>query len=127
MGPGDDAAILDYGGAHIPEGDAIELGKKYGEHNGFEAFVVVSSWQKLFWKSGVKVKPMLLIPAPPYGSETWVLSGRHHASEEHVQKERHRPVLHFTPQERWMNDPNGMFYKNGVYHLYYQYHSNPSW
>ena len=35
--------------------------------------------------------------------------------------EKYRPVFHHTPQYGWMNDPNGMFYKDGVYHLYYQY------
>jgi fructan beta-fructosidase len=37
-------------------------------------------------------------------------------------QEKHRPQLHFTPPKMWMNDPNGMFYANGTYHLYYQYH-----
>jgi fructan beta-fructosidase len=37
-------------------------------------------------------------------------------------QEKHRPQLHFTPPSMWMNDPNGMFYANGTYHLYYQYH-----
>lgn len=32
-----------------------------------------------------------------------------------------RPIYHFTPNHGWMNDPNGMFYNKGVYHLYYQY------
>lgn len=35
--------------------------------------------------------------------------------------EKFRPVYHHTPAYGWMNDPNGMFYKDGVYHLYYQY------
>ena len=35
--------------------------------------------------------------------------------------EKYRPVFHHTPQYGWMNDPNGMFYHDGVYHLYYQY------
>lgn len=35
--------------------------------------------------------------------------------------EKLRPVFHHTPAYGWMNDPNGMFYKDGVYHLYYQY------
>ena len=35
--------------------------------------------------------------------------------------EPHRPVYHHTPAYGWMNDPNGMFYKDGTWHLYYQY------
>ncbi|MGA8855425.1 MAG: glycoside hydrolase family 32 protein, partial [Christiangramia sp.] len=33
-----------------------------------------------------------------------------------------RPNFHFTPKKNWMNDPNGMFYLNGTYHLYFQYY-----
>ena len=36
-------------------------------------------------------------------------------------RERFRPAYHHTPVYGWMNDPNGMFYKDGVWHLYYQW------
>ena len=36
-------------------------------------------------------------------------------------REKFRPIYHHTPVYGWMNDPNGMFYKDGVWHLYYQY------
>ena len=36
-------------------------------------------------------------------------------------REKYRPAFHHTPQYGWMNDPNGMFYKDGIWHLYYQY------
>ena len=36
-------------------------------------------------------------------------------------RERFRPLYHHTPLYGWMNDPNGMFYKDGVWHLYYQF------
>ena len=36
-------------------------------------------------------------------------------------RERFRPAYHHTPLYGWMNDPNGMFYKDGVWHLYYQW------
>lgn len=32
-----------------------------------------------------------------------------------------RPVYHFTPQNNWTNDPNGLIYLDGEYHLYYQH------
>ena len=36
-------------------------------------------------------------------------------------REPYRPLYHHTPLYGWMNDPNGMFYKDGKWHLYYQY------
>lgn len=36
-------------------------------------------------------------------------------------RERFRPAYHHTPLYGWMNDPNGMFYKDGMWHLYYQW------
>ena len=36
-------------------------------------------------------------------------------------REKYRPAFHHTPLYGWMNDPNGMFYKDGKWHLYYQY------
>ncbi|MFJ9148426.1 glycoside hydrolase family 32 protein [Streptomyces sp. NPDC102270] len=38
--------------------------------------------------------------------------------------ETYRPQFHYTPQKNWMNDPNGLVYYQGEYHLFYQY--NPS-
>ena len=48
-------------------------------------------------------------------------------------REQWRPQIHFTPRQNWINDPNGMVYADGIWHLYYQYNpcgqdwGNMSW
>ncbi len=48
-------------------------------------------------------------------------------------REKFKPIYHFSPDYGWMNDPNGMVYKDGVYHLCFQYNpygstwENMSW
>nr|WEI57529.1 putative GH32 family protein [Yoshiicerus persimilis] len=36
--------------------------------------------------------------------------------------DQHRPQIHFSPANNWINDPNGMVYYGGEYHLFYQYY-----
>ena len=40
--------------------------------------------------------------------------------------ELYRPQYHYTPAAHWMNDPNGLVYLDGEYHLFYQYNPNAS-
>lgn len=39
-----------------------------------------------------------------------------------VYSEPHRPQIHFSPKEKWMNDPNGMVFFNDTWHLFFQYY-----
>jgi len=43
------------------------------------------------------------------------------AQEKLTEETQYRPNFHFTPKGNWMNDPNGLFYADGTYHLYFQY------
>lgn len=39
---------------------------------------------------------------------------------------QYRPAYHFTPAAHWMNDPNGLVFHRGEYHLFFQYHPHSS-
>jgi sucrose-6-phosphate hydrolase SacC (GH32 family) len=41
--------------------------------------------------------------------------------ELNLYQETYRPQLHFSPEKNWMNDPNGLVYFDGEYHLFFQY------
>lgn len=53
-----------------------------------------------------------------------LLAGGPLAGAEPPYQERYRPRFHFTPERNWMNDPNGLVFHDGEFHLFYQY--NPS-
>ncbi len=42
--------------------------------------------------------------------------------EDSITNDPFRPNYHFTPREKWMNDPNGLVYQNGKYHLFFQHY-----
>ncbi len=42
--------------------------------------------------------------------------------KQNIYNEKHRPQIHFSPKANWMNDPNGLVYYNGTYHLFFQYY-----
>ncbi|RBW67435.1 glycoside hydrolase family 32 protein [Bacillus taeanensis] len=43
------------------------------------------------------------------------------SSKNEYYNETYRPQFHFSPKQNWINDPNGLVYVNGEYHLFYQY------
>lgn len=51
-----------------------------------------------------------------------VLNKKHTNNMGDYFKEKYRPQFHFSPQSKWMNDPNGMVFYEGEYHLFYQYY-----
>jgi sucrose-6-phosphate hydrolase SacC (GH32 family) len=40
---------------------------------------------------------------------------------EDLYREKYRPQFHFTSRRGWLNDPNGLIYDKGLYHMYYQH------
>jgi fructan beta-fructosidase len=51
----------------------------------------------------------------------WLEQGAGLLDADNLYQERFRPQFHFTPRRGWNNDPNGMVYQDGTWHLFYQY------
>ncbi|MDE7267507.1 MAG: glycoside hydrolase family 32 protein, partial [Lachnospiraceae bacterium] len=65
---------------------------------------------------------LICIDAPEAFTDLIKNEGKQEASKER------RPLIHFTADTGWTNDPNGLIYANGVYHLYFQYNPcNITW
>ncbi len=53
--------------------------------------------------------------------------------DDNIEASPERPSIHFTARHSWINDPNGLHFRDGMYHLYYQYNpfhikwNNMSW
>ncbi|SEF63350.1 glycoside hydrolase family 32 protein [Algoriphagus boritolerans] len=67
-------------------------------------------------------RPRLFSFLIPLGLLICSCSSRPEVTFSETVTEQYRPEYHFTPQKGWMNDPNGMFYLDGEYHLFYQYY-----
>lgn len=68
----------------------------------------------MMWKFCLRVFINLL-----FICSSFLSSAQHNKNKE---EELYRPRIHFTPTAHWMNDPNGMVYYKGTYHLFFQYY-----
>ena len=62
------------------------------------------------------------------GRTLWAQTGNNLLAEpgKRFMNELYRPQVHFTPRAHWMNDPNGLVYYKGVYHLFFQHYPGGS-
>ncbi|KAL5050165.1 hypothetical protein BDW71DRAFT_174897 [Aspergillus fruticulosus] len=65
--------------------------------------------------------PRTLLPSISLLSTALALSNAAPAPAPAPYTEPYRPQYHFTPARNWINDPNGLLYVNGTYHMFYQY------
>src|SRR4051812_29491168 len=67
-----------------------------------------------------KIKPLFIIL---FFMASIVAKAQNDSSVYH---EQYRPQIHFSPKNGWMNDPNGMVYNEGLYHLFFQHNPRAS-
>jgi levanase len=58
------------------------------------------------------------------GYSSWANASGTTSGDQNTYQEPYRPQFHYSPAQNWMNDPNGLIYYNGEYHLFYQYNKN---
>lgn len=81
-------------------------------HPDYWVFKDVSAW---------KGKNLTLTFASKVSGIDEIYQSEEFAGEDSLYQERNRPQLHFSSRRGWNNDPNGLVYHNGEYHLYYQH------
>jgi len=82
---------------------------------GFWVFDDVSEWK------GKKLRIEVDGVAPDFKGLAAVEQGDGIKGAENLYKEKYRPQFHYTSRRGWLNDPNGLVYSDGEYHLFYQH------
>ena len=81
------------------------------------------------------------LPVTPWIGKTIRLEGNYpeafytqiKQADDPTESDQVLPLMHFTPVNGWMNDPNGLVFEDGIYHLFYQHNAfgtkwdNMSW
>lgn len=77
------------------------------------------------FSTSIMMVPLLIVPFWLLLQKTWSQSVPTEKDVE-VLSDENKPVIHYSPNYGWMNDPNGLFYdrKEKVWHLYFQYNPN---
>lgn len=99
-------------GGHVVREFDIELANASPD---FWVFLDVSDWHGK--EATLKVDRL---PASSRGLAA-VTQDEQIKGAENLYREKHRPQFHFTSRRGWLNDPNGLVYDGGEYHLYYQH------
>lgn len=108
------------------------------DHEQFNTFVIRPALNRIdYWVpldlSGIHQKAVTVFLKEFQGYELFLDNVKLADSFDYEYDEPHRPAFHFSPPYGWMNDPNGMVYYDGVYHLAYQFNplgtrwQNMSW
>ena len=83
--------------------------------------VEVSSQEPPSFASGGAQPVVQIEPEKLKAALQMITPGNTFPGQDSLYKETKRPQVHFTSRRGWLNDPNGLLYYNGEYHLYYQH------